>query len=83
MKGKSTSLAAFYRLSRNLLSTVFRDVEEPAPHEAEDEYWKIVSDKDVHMQVNLSNSSASIHTLPTMPTYSILIYIFVERPILS
>ena len=28
-----------------------RDTEEPAPHEAEDEYWKIVSDKDVHMQV--------------------------------
>ena len=24
VKGKSTSLAAFYRLSRNLLSTVFR-----------------------------------------------------------
>ena len=61
VKGKSTSLAAFYRLSRNLLSTVFRDVEEPAPHEAEDEYWKIVSDKDVHMQVNLSNASAPIY----------------------
>ena len=28
-----------------------RDVEDPAPHEAEDEYWKIVADKDVHMQV--------------------------------
>jgi hypothetical protein len=35
---------------------LFRDTEEPAPHEAEDEYWKIVSDKDVHMQVVFQSS---------------------------
>jgi len=50
VKGKSTSLTAFYRLARNLMSTIFRN-EEPPHHSVEDEYWKIVADKDVHMQV--------------------------------
>jgi protein Jumonji len=50
VKGKSTSLTAFYRLARNLMSTIFRN-EEPPHHTVEDEYWKIVADKDVHMQV--------------------------------
>jgi len=50
VKGKSTSLTAFYRLAKNLMSTIFRN-EEPPHHTVEDEYWKIVADKDVHMQV--------------------------------
>merc|ERR1719203_284978 len=50
-KGKSTSCSAFYRLARNLMATVFRSESDPPPHVVEDEYWKIVADKDVHMQV--------------------------------
>ena len=50
VKGKSTSLAQFYRVAKNLMSSIFRS-EDPPHHIIEDEYWKIVSDKDVHMQV--------------------------------
>ena len=51
VKGKATSLTAFYRLATNLMKTVFRN-DEPPHFTVEDEYWKIVSDKDVHMQVS-------------------------------
>ena len=51
VKGKATSLTAFYRLATNLMKTVFRN-EEPPHYTVEDEYWKIVGDKDVHMQVS-------------------------------
>ena len=50
VKGKATSLTAFYRLATNLMKTVFRN-DEPPHYTVEDEYWKIVTDKDVHMQV--------------------------------
>ena len=50
VKGKSTSLTQFYRVAKNLMSSIFRG-EEPPHHIVEDEYWKIVADKDVHMQV--------------------------------
>ena len=50
IKGKSTSLTQFYRVAKNLMSSIFRG-EEPPHHIVEDEYWKIVADKDVHMQV--------------------------------
>jgi len=51
VKGKATSLTAFYRLSANLMKTVFRN-DEPSHYTVEDEYWKVVGDKDVHMQVS-------------------------------
>merc|ERR1719410_953326 len=50
VKGKSTSLTQFYRVAKNLMSSIFRS-EDPPHHIVEDEYWKIVSDKDVHLQV--------------------------------
>merc|ERR1711962_1667755 len=50
VKGKATSLTAFWRLAKNLMLRVFRN-EEPPHYMVEDEYWKIVTDKDVHMQV--------------------------------
>ena len=37
-----------------------RDVDNPSPHEAEDEYWKIVSDKDVHMQVQYNRGQVHV-----------------------
>ena len=50
VKGKSTSLTQFYRVAKNLMSSIFRS-EDPPHHIVEDEFWKIVSDKDVHLQV--------------------------------
>ena len=50
VKGKSTSLTQFYRVAKNLMSSIFRS-EDPPHHIVEDEYWKIVADKDVHLQV--------------------------------
>ena len=51
VKGKSTSLTQFYRTAKNLMSSIFRS-EDPPHHIVEDEYWKIVSDRDVHLQVS-------------------------------
>ena len=50
VKGKSTSLTQFYRVAKNLMSSIFRS-EDPPHHIVEDEFWKIVSDKDIHLQV--------------------------------
>ena len=50
VKGKSTSLTQFFRVAKNLMSSIFRS-DDPPHHIVEDEFWKIVSDKDVHLQV--------------------------------
>ena len=76
LKGKSTSLAAFFRVARNLMSMLFRNpnspvggvvagglsgtsnaanvvVDEEPPHvnEIEEEFWRLVMERDAHVQV--------------------------------
>jgi protein Jumonji len=52
LKGKSTSLSQFFRVARNLMSMVFKNGE-PEVGDVEEEYWKLVIDRDAHMQVCL------------------------------
>jgi protein Jumonji len=60
LKGKSTSLSAFFRVGRNLMSMVFKDKVTPDPgtnevqpdlKDVEEEYWRLVQDRDCHIQV--------------------------------
>ena len=76
LKGKSTSLAAFFRVARNLMSIIFKNhnnpgganvagglggssntanvvVDEEPPHvnEIEEEFWRLVMERDAHVQV--------------------------------
>ena len=61
LKGKSTSLQAFFRVARNLMSMMFKDKltgtpnenpeQQPDFTEVEEEYWKLVQDRDSHIQV--------------------------------
>merc|ERR1712223_290147 len=76
LKGKSTSLAAFFRVARNLMSIIFKNrnnpagpnvagglagssnagvvvVDEEPPHvnEIEEEFWRLVMERDAHAQV--------------------------------
>ena len=50
VKGKSTSLSQFYRVARNLVTMVFKQPE-PDPREVEEEYWRLVIERDAHVQV--------------------------------
>ena len=50
LKGKSTSLSQFFRVARNLMSLVFKN-EEPEVGDVEAEFWRLVIDRDTHMQV--------------------------------
>jgi hypothetical protein len=52
LKGKSTSLSQFFRVARNLMSMVFKN-EEPEVGDVEAEFWRLVIDRDTHMQVSL------------------------------
>ena len=76
LKGKSTSLAAFFRVARNLMSMLFRnpsslvgggvvgglsgasttanvvvDEEPPNVNEIEEQFWRLVMERDAHVQV--------------------------------
>lgn len=63
LKGKSTSLSAFFRVARNLMSMVFKDKfaasnpgapgsdYQPDLQDVEEEYWRLVQDRDCHIQV--------------------------------
>ena len=76
LKGKSTSLAAFFRVARNLMAFIFKNpnnpvgpnlgagiggasnvpgvvVDEEPPHvnEIEEEFWRLVMERDSHVQV--------------------------------
>ena len=59
LKGKSTSLSAYFRVARNMMSMVFKDKfeggnlvnEQPELRDVEDEYWRLVQERDCHMQV--------------------------------
>ena len=50
VKGKSTSLSAFFRVARNLISMIFKTTE-PEPREVEEEFWRIILERDCHVQV--------------------------------
>ncbi len=50
MKGKSTSLSAFFRVARNLMTMLFRETD-PSVREVEEEYWRLVLERDSHIQV--------------------------------
>ena len=54
LKGKSTSLAQFYRASRNIFTTLFKD-DEIDPREVEEEYWRLVLERDRHIQVQIGS----------------------------
>ena len=58
LKGKSTSLSAFFRVAKNLMSMVFKDKfannepeTQPDLKEVEEEYWRFVTERDCHVQV--------------------------------
>ena len=61
LKGKSTSLSQFFRVARNLMSMVFKDKAgatvtatgdvQPDLRDVEEEYWRLVQDRDCHVQV--------------------------------
>ncbi|XP_013389664.1 protein Jumonji isoform X2 [Lingula anatina] len=51
LKGKSTSLGNFYRVARNTKLMWFTK-EEPSPEQVEHEYWKIVTERQVHVAVH-------------------------------
>merc|ERR1712029_386810 len=59
LKGKSTSLSAYFRVARNMMSMVFKDKfeanpggdQQPELRDVEDEFWRLVQERDCHMQV--------------------------------
>ena len=60
LKGKSTSLSAYFRVARNMMSMVFKEKFEANPggdhqpelRDVEDEFWRLVNERDCHMQVS-------------------------------
>ncbi len=50
VKGKSTSLSQFFRVARNLMAMMFKQ-SDPEPREVEEEYWRLVLERDAHVQV--------------------------------
>ncbi|CAI9714889.1 protein Jumonji-like isoform X1 [Octopus vulgaris] len=48
-KGKTTSINAFQRVSRNVQSMWFRD--DPTPEQVESDYWKVVEEASSHVVV--------------------------------
>ena len=55
VKGKSTSLSQFYRLGGKIMGMIFKHATEaapPEPREVEEEFWKLVIDRDSHVVVH-------------------------------
>ena len=55
VKGKSTSLSQFYRLGGKVMGMTFKHATEaapPEPREVEEEFWKLVIDRDSHVVVH-------------------------------
>ena len=52
---------------------MIRDVENPAAHEVEDEYWKIVAERDVHLQVPLNPHKKEEQYITYLLTYFLLL----------
>ncbi|XP_061764467.1 protein Jumonji isoform X1 [Nerophis ophidion] len=58
-KGKSVSLTNFFRIARNTMTMCFN--KEPAATEVEQEYWRIVEQRDGHVAVHCGKVDTSTH----------------------
>ncbi|KAG5265195.1 hypothetical protein AALO_G00262410 [Alosa alosa] len=58
-KGKSVSLTTFYRIARNTMNMCFN--KEPAASEVEQEYWRIVEQRDCHVAVHYGKVDTNTH----------------------
>ncbi|KAJ8273294.1 hypothetical protein GJAV_G00099900 [Gymnothorax javanicus] len=58
-KGRSVSLTTFYRTARNTMNMCFN--KEPSATEVEQEYWRIVEQKDCHVAVHCGKVDTNTH----------------------
>ncbi|XP_068948541.1 protein Jumonji [Petaurus breviceps papuanus] len=58
-KGRSVSLTTFYRTARNIMNMCFG--KEPAAAEIEQEYWKLVEQKECHVAVHCGKVDTNTH----------------------
>ncbi|XP_049889798.1 protein Jumonji isoform X2 [Epinephelus moara] len=58
-KGKSVSLTNFFRIARNTMTMCFN--KEPGAAEVEEEYWRIVEQRDSHVAVHCGKVDTSTH----------------------
>nr|XP_061808843.1 protein Jumonji-like [Nerophis lumbriciformis] len=58
-KGKSVSLTNFFRIARNTMSMCFN--KEPVAAEVEQEYWRIIEQRDSHVAVHCGKVDTSTH----------------------
>ncbi|XP_069709805.1 protein Jumonji isoform X2 [Phaenicophaeus curvirostris] len=58
-KGRSVSLTTFYRTARNIMNMCF--TKEPTVAEVEQEYWRIVEQKDCHVAVHCGKVDTNTH----------------------
>ncbi|KAM3858036.1 protein Jumonji [Diretmus argenteus] len=58
-KGKSVSLTNFFRIARNTMTMCFN--KEPGAAEVEQEYWRIVEQRDCHVAVHYGKVDTSTH----------------------
>ncbi|XP_008329926.1 protein Jumonji isoform X3 [Cynoglossus semilaevis] len=58
-KGKSVSLTNFFRIARNTMTMCFN--KEPGAAEVEQEYWRIVEQRDSHVAVHCGKVDTSTH----------------------
>uniref|UniRef100_A0A3Q4HAU2 Protein Jumonji n=1 Tax=Neolamprologus brichardi TaxID=32507 RepID=A0A3Q4HAU2_NEOBR len=58
-KGKSVSLTNFFRIARNTMTMCFN--KEPSAAEVEQEYWRIVEQRDCHVAVHCGKVDTSTH----------------------
>ncbi|KAI3358068.1 hypothetical protein L3Q82_003079 [Scortum barcoo] len=58
-KGKSVSLTNFFRIARNTMTMCFN--KEPGAAEVEQEYWRIVEQRESHVAVHCGKADTSTH----------------------
>ncbi|KAM9824501.1 protein Jumonji [Neosynchiropus ocellatus] len=58
-KGKSVSLTNFFRIARNTMTMCFN--KEPGAAEVEQEYWRLVEQRDSHVAVHCGKVDTSTH----------------------
>ncbi|XP_034980604.2 protein Jumonji isoform X2 [Zootoca vivipara] len=58
-KGRSVSLTTFYRTARNIMNMCFN--KEPTAAEIEQEYWRLVEQKDCHVAVHCGKVDTNTH----------------------
>ncbi|XP_068616223.1 protein Jumonji-like, partial [Brachionichthys hirsutus] len=58
-KGKSVSLTNFFRIARNTMTMCF--TKEPGAAEVEQEYWRLVEQRDCHVAVHCGKVDTSTH----------------------